>query len=297
LNLVGRVTDAETGVPIPEFKAFPGYGEGPSEQVWWRGDTRRGENGDFKVSFVETRQPWRVRVEAEGYLPEISEPILRDFSGTLELQLKRLTSENRINGMVRLPDGQPVAGAEVALCTFEHWTAVQLNDTHFVRPFAAPVARTDDEGRYSFERNQEAHTLIATHAAGFARVRLKQGTEPMEIVLQPWGRVEGTLLADVPTNGELKAVLTDWASAQYRGGLELDRKFFNAPLDASGRFVLPKVPPGNFYVCLERGLNARQILHTPVSVPPGGTAQVQVGGLGRLVVGRFDAGKVHGVTN
>src|SRR5439155_6405258 len=107
LHLVGRVTDAETGVPIPVFKAFPGYGDGPSEQVWERLDTRRGENGDFKVSFVETRQPWRVRVEAEGYLPEISAPLSPDFSGTLELQLKRLTAENRIKGLVRLPDSQP----------------------------------------------------------------------------------------------------------------------------------------------------------------------------------------------
>jgi RNA polymerase sigma factor (sigma-70 family) len=295
LNLVGRVTDAETGLPIPEFKAFPGYGDGPSEQVWERLDTRRGENGDFKVSLVETRQPWRVRVEAEGYLPEISEPLSLDFSGTLELRLKRLKEVNGIKGVVRLPDGQPAVGAEVALCSFEHWIAVQLSDTHFVRPFAAPAVRTDDEGGYSFEQNQEAHTLIATHAAGFARVRLRQGN--IEIVLQPWGRIEGAVLADVAAIGELKAVLTDWASAQYRGGLELDKKFFNAPLDASGRFVLPKVPPGNFYVCLEHGLNARQILHTPASVPPGGTAQVQVGGLGRLVVGRFDAGEVHGVTN
>jgi hypothetical protein len=294
LELTGYVADAETSVPVDEFKVFPGYGDGPSEQVWERLETRRGENGFFKLRFKETRQPWRVRVEAEGYAPAISEPLPRDISGTLELKLAR---RGKVEGMVRLPDGQPVAGAEVALGTFEHWTAVHLGDARFIGSSSARVVRTDSEGRYSFAEDPEAHTLIAVHATGFARERLKPGAGLRDIVLQPWGRIEGSVLADIPASGEWQAVLTDWASAQYRGGLELDDKSFSAPLNASGHFVMERVPPGNFYVCLARGLNSPHFLHTPVSVPPGQTVQIQVGGLGRRITGHFDDGEVAGVTN
>jgi hypothetical protein len=238
-----------------------------------------------------------VRVEADGYLPATSESLARDLTGTLELKLTRRTAAHEISGVVRLPDRQPAAGAEVALCTFEHWVAAWIGDARFVRPHDATVVRTDADGQYSFAPNHEAHTLIAVHAAGFARVRIKPGTGPDDIVLQAWGRIEGTVLADGLAANEWTAILTDWASGQYRGGLGLDKKFYNSPLDADGRFVMERVPPGNFYVCLERGLNNRPILQTPVSVPAGQTVRVQVGGMGRLLVGRLDAGEVKGVTN
>ncbi|HEX5218941.1 MAG TPA: sigma-70 family RNA polymerase sigma factor [Verrucomicrobiae bacterium] len=297
LTLFGYVTDAKTGTAVPEFKAFPGYGDGPSEQVWERLDTRRGENGNFKIHFTETRQPWRVRVEADGYVPTTSQSLARDFSGTLELKLTPRGPETELKGIVRLPGGEPAAGVEVALGTFEHWTAVYLGEAQFVRPCAAVVAVTDAEGRYSFNRNDEAHTLIAVHAAGFARVRIKSGTEPVNITLQPWGRIEGNVLADGLVKGEWNAVLSDWASAQYRGGLGLDKNVYNSLVDANGHFVMERVPPGTFYLCLERNLNSYPVLHTPVTIPAGQTAQVQVGGRGRLVVGRLDASEVQGVTN
>jgi RNA polymerase sigma factor (sigma-70 family) len=297
LTVVGRATDAETGVAIPEVKAFPGHGDGPDEQVWDRGETRHGTNGEFKVRFDETRRPWRARVEAEGYLAATSEPLESDFSGILELKLTRQTSDNGIKGTVYLPDGQTVAGAEVALCTFGDWIGATLNNGHFAKPYSSEVVRTDTSGRFSFAMNQDAHTLIAAHPMGFARVRIKPGTEPKEIRLQPWGRIEGDVRLDGLPGGEWKVTLTDWASAQYRGGLDFDRKSYSVPLDASGRFTMEKVPPGNFYLYVEGRFSGRQILETPVSILPGQTARVEIGGLGHLVVGRFDAGEVKGVTN
>ena len=297
LTVVGHVTDAETGAPIPELKAFPGYGDGPDEQVWERGDTRHGTNGEFRVRFTETRRPWRVRVEAEGYLTATSEPLASDFNGKLELKLTRQTADNGIKGTVYSLGGQPVAGAEVALCTFGNWIGATLNNGYFAKRSSAEIVKTDTSGRFSFAMNQDAHTLIAAHPMGFARVRIKPGTEPKEIRLQPWGRIEGSVRTDGLPDGEWKVTLTDWASAQYRGGLEFDRKFYKVALDASGRFTMEKVPPGNFYLYVDGQFSGRQILETPVSIPSGQTARVEIGGSGHLVVGRLDAGEVHGVTN
>jgi len=297
LILAGHVTDAKTGVPVATFKAFPGYGDGPSNLVWARGDTRVGENGDFTVQFSEMAQPWRVCVEAEGYITATSEPIARDFDRVLQLKLHRLTAESGINGAVYLPDGQPASGAEVALCTLEQSLAVYLSGDHFARPYYAPVVKTDNVGRFSFTPNREAHTLIAVHPAGFARVPLERQSGPNNIALKPWGRIEGRVRSEGFTSNEWRAVLIDWASAQYNGGLGLDKKCFNSPLDATGNFKMENVPPGNFYICLERDFNSCLLLYTPVTVKPAQTVSVQVGGVGRLVAGRFDVGEVMGVTN
>lgn len=89
LILSAHVTDADTGEAISAFNAFPGCGEGSGESVWRRGSTKKGVNGDVKITFDETEKPWRVCIEAEGYLPFTSKDLGSEFSGILEVLLKR----------------------------------------------------------------------------------------------------------------------------------------------------------------------------------------------------------------
>ncbi len=86
LEIAGLVTDATTGRPISNVKAFPGYGQGAD--AWQRIATRHGKDGGFVVRFEEQQNPWRVRVEAEGYTAFESEPLPPDFSGTLKITLR-----------------------------------------------------------------------------------------------------------------------------------------------------------------------------------------------------------------
>jgi RNA polymerase sigma factor (sigma-70 family) len=88
LRLKGSVIDAETQRPLAEFKVFPGYGT--DEHCWERLDTRRGDQGGFEVVFAEKRDPWRVRVEAEGYLPFVSGPIPPGSNQPMEISLQRV---------------------------------------------------------------------------------------------------------------------------------------------------------------------------------------------------------------
>ena len=66
---------------------------------------------EFDITFP--RAGHAVRVEAEGYLPSESRIFKDDESNvSLEFKLKRGTD---LAGVVRTPDGKPLAGAEVIL--------------------------------------------------------------------------------------------------------------------------------------------------------------------------------------
>ncbi|HOB32004.1 MAG TPA: sigma-70 family RNA polymerase sigma factor [Verrucomicrobiota bacterium] len=284
----GVAVDAETGEPVPELKAYPGYGEG--EYAWERLDTRHRSNGSFEVEFQENKDPWRVRVEAPGYLPATSGPLSNDFTGILNVPMQRESSGTNITGVVLLPDGQPAAGAEVALCTFEQTIGARIKQGRFVRERRPKNIQTADrEGRFTFKPDPEAHTLVAVHPAGFARIRVNRSEPAHEIRLQQWGRIEGVVL-NRPDGQAVSVVLSDWAAGQYSGGLDLDDA---VSVDSAGRFTLEPVPPGNLFVSVRRERTSPAAGMTPVSVPPGGIVQVQIGGRGVTVVGKFVPGEVE----
>src|SRR6185503_11531203 len=117
LHLIGRVTDTVTGRALASFSAVPGYGN--DRQSWHRSELRSGTNGFFELPFEENRQPWRVRVEAEGYQPWVSEPLNNETLLPLEISLQPLDPNSAFRGVVVRPDGQPAAGVQLALLTLE----------------------------------------------------------------------------------------------------------------------------------------------------------------------------------
>jgi len=66
-------------------------------------------------------------------------------------------------------------------------------------------------------------------------------------------------------------------------------KGFSAVSDATGNFTIEHVPPGDGRVSLTDGGGTAPILSPPISVNPGETVRVQIGGLGRPLTGRLVA--------
>jgi hypothetical protein len=239
LTVTGVAVDAETGEPIRELKAFPGYGN--EEHAWERLETRHGRDGAFRVEFQENRLPWRVRVEAPGYLPATSPDLPAGFDEVLDLSLQPIRTTKQIAGTVLLPDGRAAAGAEVALCTFEQTIGATLMKGRFEQRGFNNIRRTDHSGRFAFLPDPQAHTLVAVHPAGFARVDVGDANE---IRLLPWGNVEGTVF-NLPPGGESFVGLADWADSQVRGGLHLDNESFQVLTDSDGAFTLMTSDPAN----------------------------------------------------
>ncbi len=284
LVVTGRVTDADTGQPISEVKAFPGYGAG--EFAWERLDTRRGANGNFTMQFAENKLPWRARVEAEGYLPFVSEPLSPDMSGWLDVALRREDASQAMRGVVLRPDGQPAAGAEVALLTLEH--NVHLDGTRLRSDSGVRLIETTDcEGQFSFHPDPQAHSVVAASADGLARLRVRKPSEPVTLQLQPWGRIEGVIAANVRTRPIEAVVLEDPAFWNYKGRMTLGYR--RATPDNEGRFAFDLVPPQTLCLSLNSGVGIPFHHATVVTVKSGETANVVVTGTGWRTRGRLVA--------
>jgi hypothetical protein len=285
LTLVGRVTVAGTGEPIEDFKVVPGYGEGSGEQVWERLDSRRGNKGEFKMVFSESNQPWRMRVEAGGYEQAIAGPIPTDFQGVYEIALKKADANAAFRGVVLLPDGEPAAGAGVALLTLDY--GVQLMPGGFRNQGVGILTNADAAGSFAFAVDPRAHSVVAVSAAGFVKLRVKNTAKPLTLKLQPWGRIEGTL-AERERHQPIDALdLMDDAAMNYPGSVTLDFNAFQAKPDAEGHFAFDRVPPGHFSLYLNRAMGTPLTCRTLVEVRPGESTAVTIGGEGRTVIGKL----------
>jgi hypothetical protein len=91
------------------------------------------------------------------------------------------------------------------------------------------------------------------------------------------------------SNAGQQMVLFSPPNRGRRGTINIDNNTFAAKTDEQGNFVLDQVPPGNWKLYLVPGLGIPFSHQTEVQIQPGATLQVQVGGTGAVVSGRFAA--------
>jgi RNA polymerase sigma factor (sigma-70 family) len=298
-TVTGSVTDAETGTPVPNFQLTMGHSQpwNPADQTpMWDLRSKAGSNGFYKMVIEEEQVPY-LRIEANGYeTVETQIQLTNRVEGVRDFQLRRASVAHSIRGTVLLPDGSPAVGAEVALCTAQ--VGVRLNGTAFEPGAFGNTFRlqssdyrkkTDEQGSFSFDPKPGAHTLVAVGPAGLGQVRCFDFSKPLEIRLQPWGRIEG----DVRTrDGQWAGRKVEWqGSGRLTRWMTLHYKpeGFSARSDANGEFTLEHVPPGDCRVAIDDGSATPPIFSSSVQVNPGETAQVQLGGVGRPVTGKLVA--------
>jgi hypothetical protein len=262
----------------------------------WELHSQPGTNGFFRLVIDEEQVPY-LRIEADGYeTVETEIPLTNGLESVFDIQLKPRSATNSIRGTVLLPDGSPAIGVEVALCTAQ--AGVMLKGTAFEpgafgninRSQRADYRRTTDErGAFLFDPKPGAHTVVAVGPAGVGQERCFDFTMPLEIHLRPWGRIEGTVRTrdGAWSSRNVKWLhpgnLTSWRTLFY------DSKGFSALSDATGRFTIEHVPPGDGRLEVEGDSGAAPILSSSVQVNPGATVEVQLGGLGRAVSGKLVA--------
>jgi RNA polymerase sigma factor (sigma-70 family) len=298
-TVTGSVTDAETGLPVASFQFTPGHSQpwNPADETpLWDLRSKAGSNGFYKLVIDEEQVPY-LRIEADGYeTVETQIRLTNKVEGVCDFQLKRTSAAHSIRGTVLLPDGSPATGVEVALCTAK--VGVMLNGTAFepgafgnTREFKGSDyrRRTDAQGSFSFDPKPGAHTVVAVGPVGLGQVRCFDFSQPLEIRLQPWGRIEGSVRtsdarwADRKVHWDHPGSLTRWMTLYYNSG------GFSARSDTSGNFTIEHVPPGDGHVAIHDGPGTVSILSPSVHVNPGQTVQVQIGGIGRPVTGRLVA--------
>jgi len=287
LKVSGRVVDADGGQAVESFKAIPCAGEGSAG--YDRSELRHGTNGNYALTFTELQPPFRVRIEAEGYEPAMSSELtLEPRERGQDFQLRRKDVSRAIRGVVLLPEGRPASGAEVALLTFEQGAV--LGKGCFVRNQGTKPAVTDAHGRFHFDPDPAAHTIVVVHPSGFGRARIQAQGQETTIGLAPWGRIEGSVrTSDGSWAGRVVVLLPVAALAFSEGGLSLDLGSFSTKADAEGNFAFEQVPADDYTLYLNPGTGKPFTHPTSVQVSADETVQAQIGGTGRRIIGRFVA--------
>lgn len=292
-RFAGLVTDADSGEPISELRVTPGesFGDGASQMVNWQPFLGvKGRNGTFLLHPERSIQ--LMRIEADGYIPLVASlsQEAKTLSTTNTFKLKRSAA---FSGVVRLPNGSPATGAEVAVRS--RGSFLELGWGKFNRlggPEESKIATTDTEGRFSLPAQAEVTSIVAVHEKGYLEIPVENGSDPVlkmsePLVLKPWGRLEGVLHVNHrPASNQAVALTPDFADPN---ALRFAFDHFQAKTDKDGRFDFAQAPPGKRIVSrlIRSGRRGWTYAYaTPVIVKPGELTEIIAGGSGRQVIGR-----------
>jgi 5-hydroxyisourate hydrolase-like protein (transthyretin family)/thiol-disulfide isomerase/thioredoxin len=293
-QIVGRVVDADTGEPIPEFKVIRGRAYSPYDPIRWeRYNATRARNGQFSISlndYYGSEGRSQMMVEAPGYIPQTSPPLTRGGSHTNNFALKR---GKGLSGVVKLPNGEPVANASVVLVDKTD-AGYMDRPGQFQRSSSVDLVQTDSSGRFEFQPRLDSHSILAAHDKGFAQVRAEAVSSNGVITLMPWGRVTGTLrVGETPGANQTIQLQTMYYRYGEEGRIGSSLSLYlNTETDNDGNFVFDKVPPGERKISIRYKFRENRSGPTPLShglpltVLPGANTNVIIGGTGRPVIGR-----------
>jgi beta-lactamase regulating signal transducer with metallopeptidase domain/uncharacterized GH25 family protein len=294
--ITGKVLDAKTGEPIPAFHITLGQ-DANGYLGKWTSLGADGHAGEFKLP-IGKPAPWptfNLQATAPGYFPVISRELTIE-GGDQSVEL-RMTKGVALAGTIVFPDGTPVSGASVFLCGAR--TAPYMDTPGRAREMDAPSRSTGADGSFQLDPFAQQHSVVVIHSDGYLEMPVAVFEKTNRFVLQPYGRVEGTLYRDGKPAADETITVT---SMRYRYGLPGTPKrefpvinlYLNSTTDQNGKFSLDKVPPGErqIYQVLSShpGKPGPIGTHhqTYLVVKPGETSHIDLGPLGRKVIGRIN---------
>ncbi|HUR46245.1 MAG TPA: redoxin domain-containing protein, partial [Candidatus Saccharimonadales bacterium] len=293
-GIYGKVYDAETKKPIEAFTIIRGRKFNPSDEriQWERYDSERGAEGEYSIKLdpYYFQPEARLKVEAFGYVPQISPGFTSPGSYTNDFALKR---GKGIEGVVELSDGTPAASAVVVLVEKDAYAYMDTPGTFRQGSSNGDFGRTDSKGHFEFSPKLEPDFVLVSHEAGFAEVQTGKLEKEKKIVLQPWNSLKGVMkLGDQPSPNTFVRLQNNYGYAGQAGqrGSALSL-YLKADPDESGNFFFEKVPPGERMLYAEYKFKESNNGETPLShgqfitAKPGSTNEAMIGGDGRKVTG------------
>lgn len=296
VNVVGDVVDDATGEPLVGFYLTQGELDRDHVHFDWTEKTRQLlTRGHFVVEMVKGKTPPAVLVEADGYLPQCSGPV-RSLDAKMTFRMKKGSGAH---GVLLTSDGKPAAGRAVFLARDRERDLVALEGASLApSPASARVRNTltDKDGNFSFPPDLDDYAVVVSDEAGFAMVKIEALSTNAEVRLQPWARIEGTLMigAKAAANETIRLADAFNSYAWHPRLLPPYSIVTDARTDGSGHFVFPRVPPVDvkvFYSPSVRhsGESVNAITEiTNITLAPGESRAVTIGGQGRPVIGKME---------
>jgi hypothetical protein len=295
IRVTGQVTDAETGEPIERFLVIPGVmGTNWMGRSLFYASAQEFTAGDYSSEvYVGDELQRNLRFEADGYLPFNSPAIKPDGPDcVLDVQLRR---DENISGTVVTTDGKPVAGADVLLGTVSASASHQSGVTE-EESRNCPHTTTDDEGRFFFRPTDETYTVLVVNDDGYALMTPAQINGGRPERLQKWGRIEGRLRIGLNPGAHERVYVYVLNLSPRLPGVSFSHE---AETDDDGAFVFERLPEGECMVSRRIAIGFGEVsmhgdaISRTVQVIAGESLQVDLGGIGRPVIGRLELPDNH----
>ncbi len=240
-----QTTDARTKKALTSIRVVPAPCRQRAPQITWQSQyLKEYESLPAIFSMKRAWEKTRLRIEAGGYRPFISQPLERKTGIVLDVALE---PDEGIVGRVLTPDGKPAAGAKLAVCTWTNEVTVHggtLKYGHHAERLRGLV-HTDADGSFQLPGEVDDWVLVVAHESGYAERTAAEFAKQSIVTLKRWGRLEG----------ELVSIGTPWNSqpVQIGGGrgdvnVILHYAAGETRANAAGEFVADRLPPVKMYV-------------------------------------------------
>lgn len=281
----GWVLDAETEKPITKFRVA--VGQFFSLDTFYA-DSRGTKdfsdaNGAFTLSLDE-EQTSAIKAEADDYA-EQAQRLPKAENGVVQV-IFHLKPSAALRAVLVMPDGTPVPGATVALTSGRPGPGVNVslrNGRLTDSGRGIKIATTDASGQFVLPSPPESGMVVGTAEMGFALAPIQQVRDSGRLVLQAFGRIEGTFkIGGQPGAGQ------DFMFSMMNAGISLDFGTYKVTTDEAGRFSIEEVPPGEGQIVRLVKTTPNSWMHshqTDVIVEPGKTTQITIGDSGAVLKG------------
>ena len=285
-KIEGQVVDATTEQPVTKFRV--GFGRSSSADSFYADYPGMKDyadaNGRFTLSLSE-EETRAVKVEADDYAAQVE--LLPEAQNGVVQVVVRLKPSAALRGILVTAEGAPVAGAKVGISSdIAPSIALMLQDGR-LRELGGQgkMVTTDSDGGFVLPSPSESGMVIAAQEKGFASAPVQQVRDSRRLVLQAFGRIEGTFTRrGQPVAGqELTLTMRD-------AGIVFDSGQYKATTDENGRFAIDRVPPGKIQVMrmVKTSENSSSYSYgAEVTVPPGQIAHLALGDSGATLTGQI----------
>jgi len=290
LVITGRVVDAETGKPIEKFQVLPGVRGDASHMNWVEGERFKGTDGKFTYRQHHGYFAHLIRVEASGYLPEVSRDVKSDEGEvTIDFELRK---GKDVLAKVVDAKARPVEGASVALGIAGSQISVKNGEIDSGSTYATQL-KTDEAGKFRFPPQDKDFQLIITHPSGFAHIKSTPDWPNLRIIrLEPWARVEGTFRVGTKPVANVPVTINATKPGSYGKDTASIFTHHDVTTGPNGEFVFERVFPGEgtigrriMYTTKDGATEAASGCMISTDFPGGKTTRFELGGTGRPVVG------------
>ena len=302
LVISGQVVDAKTKALVMDFRAVWGIRNEDGHISWVRDESQVRHDGRYQIRPPRTYFAHLVRIEADDYRAAVSRDVKSD-EGAVAIDFA-LAKANGIYAKVITPRNVSAAGARIALGVAGAQINVKNGDIDDQSTYCAR-ATADETGRFHFPAQDKDFVLVITHPSGFAHVKSKADWGSARIIhLEAWSRVEGVFKVGRAPTANVPLYLNVAGHDSYGDDVPHIFTTHETTTGPGGRFVFDRVYPG-------RGWLGRRIMMmvddgateitsscmVPATFPAGETISINLGGSGRVVVGKLQppdgfAGKV-----